>query len=78
VTEPHSARRADSGRTVRLVLAAVIIAAIVAVAIDNRRDVEVGYVFSEVSAPLWVVLVLAGVAGIIVGWLVKHRPRHRD
>jgi uncharacterized integral membrane protein len=68
----------DKGRTGRLVVALVIVAAVVAVAVDNRHEVEVGYVVGDVSAPLWVVLVAAGIAGIVVGWLVKHRPRHRD
>jgi uncharacterized integral membrane protein len=68
----------DKGRTARLVVALVIVAAVVAVAVDNRNEVEVGYVVGDVSAPLWVVLVAAGIAGIVVGWLVKHRPGRRD
>ena len=28
------------------------------------------------DAPLWIVLVAAGVVGVLIGWLVKHR-RHR-
>ena len=73
-TEP---RRDSAGRMARLVIAAVIVAAIVAVAIDNRGEVDVGYVVGDASAPIWVVLVVAGIAGVVIGWLIKHRPsRH--
>ena len=64
------------GRAVRLVLAVVIVALLIAVVVDNRQEVEIGYVVDQTSAPLWIVLVAAGVAGVIIGWLVKHRPRH--
>jgi len=67
--------RSDNGRAVRLVVAALIVIALVAVALDNSQEVDVGYVVGDASAPLWVVLVAAGVAGVIIGWLVKHRPR---
>jgi uncharacterized integral membrane protein len=75
MTEDTHHPRGDTGRTVRLVIAALIVVALVAVALDNREEVEVGYVVGDASAPLWVVLVAAGVAGVIIGWLVKHRPR---
>lgn len=61
--------------TARLVVVALIVIALVAVAIDNREEAEVGYVFGSVSAPVWVVLVAAGIAGVIIGWLIKHRSR---
>jgi uncharacterized integral membrane protein len=78
MTEVHHEDRArDLGRVVRLVVAALIVVAIVAVALDNTDEVDVGYVFGDVSAPLWLVLVAAGIAGLLVGWLIKHRPRHR-
>jgi uncharacterized integral membrane protein len=66
--------RRSAGHTIRLVLAAVIVAVIVAVALDNSESVEVGYVIGEAEAPVWVVLVAAGFAGVVIGWLIKHRP----
>ena len=68
----------DRSGAVRWIIAALIVAAIVVVAVDNREEVSVGYVFGDASAPVWVILVAAGVAGIVIGWLVKHRPRHHD
>ena len=73
-TEASTAER-GRGRTGGLVLAAVIVVALVAVAIDNSEEAEVGYVFGSVTAPVWVVLVAAGIAGFIIGWLIKHRSR---
>lgn len=75
MTEDTSHPRRDGGQAARLVVAALIVIALVAVALDNRQEVAVGYVAGDASAPLWVVLVAAGVAGVVIGWLVKHRPR---
>jgi uncharacterized integral membrane protein len=62
---------------VRVTVVAVIVALVLLVAVDNRGDVRLGYVTGSTEAPLWLVVVVAGVAGLVVGWLVKHRPRHR-
>ena len=65
------------GGIVRVTIVALIIAAVVLIAVDNREDVRIGYVTGSADAPMWLVLVIAGVAGVIVGWLLRHRPRHR-
>ena len=67
----------DVGRGVRLLVAAALIAAIVIVALDNRDDVRLGYVFGDVQAPVWIALVAAGVVGVLIGWLLKHRSHRR-
>lgn len=69
--------RRDAGALFRWVLIAAIVVAIVVVAFDNRSDVRVGYAFGDAQAPIWIVMLLAAVAGLVVGWLVRHRPRHR-
>jgi uncharacterized integral membrane protein len=75
---PRADRTGDRSTAVRWIIAALIVVAIVGVAVDNREEISVGYVFGDASAPVWVILVAAGIAGIVVGWLVKHRPRHHD
>jgi hypothetical protein len=35
-----------------------------------------GYVFGDVEAPIWMALVAAAAAGIVVAWLMRHRPHH--
>ena len=69
--------RRDLGRIVRFVLVIAIVVALVLVAMDNRDDVRIGYVFGDASAPVWIVLVASAIAGIFIGWLLRHRP-HRD
>jgi uncharacterized integral membrane protein len=79
VESSSSNRSHDAGVIVRFVLIAAIIVAIVLVALDNTDDVRIGYVFGHKNAPVWIVLVAAAVAGVIIGWLLKHRPRrHND
>jgi len=36
----------------------------------------VGYAFGDTEAPIWVVILIAGLAGMVIGWLIRHRPRH--
>lgn len=69
----------DTGVIARFVLIAVLVVALVLVAFDNTDDVRLGYVFGHKNAPVWMVLAGAAVAGVIIGWLIKHRPRrHGD
>ena len=69
--------RRDAGHLARLIVAAVIVAALVIVGMDNRDHVRVGYGVGHASAPMWTVIVAAGLAGVVIGWLIRHRPRHR-
>ncbi len=66
----------DVGRGLRLFIVAALVAAIVVVALDNRDDVRLGYVFGDAKAPVWIALVAAGIVGVMIGWLLKHRS-HR-
>jgi len=66
--------QSSRSRTFRIVIAAIIVALIIAVAVDNSESVEVGYVIGETNAPVWAMLVAAGIAGVMIGWLIKHRP----
>ena len=76
--QPSAHGTGERNGAVRWIIAALIVVAIVAVAVDNREEISVGYVFGDASAPVWVILVAAGIAGIVVGWLVRRRPRRYD
>jgi uncharacterized integral membrane protein len=78
--EEHAAavHRRDAAKIFRWLIVAVIVGAIVIVARDNRRDTRVGYVFGDTDAPIWFVILVAGLAGMVVGWLIRHRPRHHS
>jgi len=68
--------RRDAWRLIRFVAIAAVVVVVVAIAVDNRDDVRLGYVFGETSAPLWLVLVAAVAVGVVLGWLVRLRRRH--
>ncbi len=66
--------RRDAARVVRLVLVVALVVAIVLLALDNRDDARLGYVFGDAEAPTWTVIVAAAAIGAIAGWLMRHRP----
>lgn len=68
--------RRDARRLIRLAAIVALIVAIVAIALDNRDDVRLGYVVGDASVPLWAVIVVAVIAGLIGGWLARWR-HHR-
>jgi uncharacterized integral membrane protein len=70
--------RRDTARIFRLVVVLALGALIVAVALDNRADVRVGYLIDEALAPGWVVIVLSALGGMIIGGLLRLRSRGRD
>ena len=69
--------RRDAGHLARLVVVAVIVGALVIVGMDNRDHVRVGYGVGHTSAPLWSVIVGAGLAGVAIGGLIRYRTRRR-
>ena len=69
--------RRDASRIVQLVVVVALVAAFVAVALDNRADVRVGYAIGEALAPGWLVIAISALGGLIIGWLLRLRSRHR-
>ena len=71
--------RRDLARMIRLVVVLALVAIFVAVALDNRADVRVGYAIGEALAPGWLVILLSAVGGLVIGWLLRLRSRaNRD
>lgn len=68
--------RRSVGAAVRLVVVVLLLAGLVALALDNRQNVRVGWVIGDHDTPLALVVGVAAVAGAIVGWLLLHWPRH--
>jgi uncharacterized integral membrane protein len=73
---PQQERRIRRNQTARLFAAAVLVAVFAAFAIDNRQQTDVGWVFGDHQAPLWIVLIGAGVVGALVGRLLQWRRMH--
>jgi uncharacterized integral membrane protein len=69
--------RRDVAQLVRWLFIAAIVAALMVVGLDNRDDVRVGYAVGETKAPIWIVIISAAIGGMIIGWLIRHRPRNR-
>lgn len=76
--------REPAGRdvSVRLVVLVVVALLVVLFGVDNRHDVEVGYLVDESEASLvWVILVSL-VAGVFLGrtwsFIRSRRARHDD
>lgn len=63
------------GHLIRLVIALALVVALVVVALDNTDDVRVGYAFGDANAPIWIVILIAAVAGAIVSALIRLRRR---
>lgn len=65
-----------------VVSAAVIAIALIAFIVQNRSDTEVSWLFIDGTWPLWVVIVIAAVAGAVlsevVGWLLRRRRRQKS
>ena len=71
----HHAVTHDVGRTIRFVIIAALIALLVMTALDNTNEVRLGYVFGDATAPIWLAIAAAAVAGLVIGWAARHRPR---
>ena len=67
--------RRGASRIIRLIVVAALVAALVLVALDNRNDARIGYAIGDATVPVWFLVVAAAVGGMIIGWLIRHRPR---
>ncbi len=69
VKHAGAVHRHDLARLLRFLLAIGVVVALVLVGFDNRSKVRIGYVFGQAQAPVWVVVVGAALAGIIIAAL---------
>ena len=67
--------RHDLARLVRFGLVIAVVAALVLIGFDNRSDVRLGYVVGEAQAPVWIVLLVAALAGLIIAVLARSNRR---
>jgi uncharacterized integral membrane protein len=51
----------------------VLLVVILALCVANFDDVEVDFVFASVDLPLVLVIVISGLIGLAIGWLVGRR-----
>jgi uncharacterized integral membrane protein len=60
-------------QTVRIVVVAILVAIVVAFAVDNSQEVEVGYLFDSSDIPLWLVIVGTFLVGALAGYVAGRR-----
>jgi len=73
-TVDHDSKHRSFMQNTRLVFGLVLLVVVSAIVVDNRRSTKIGYVFGDVRVPLIVALLIAGVVGASIGWLLLHRP----
>jgi uncharacterized integral membrane protein len=74
-SESHAERRIRAGQTVRVVIWLVVLAVLVVFAALNTDKVNVDWAFDTTDTPLWVVIAVSAVAGVVIGYV--GRPRRR-
>ncbi|MDW3217881.1 MAG: LapA family protein [Acidimicrobiales bacterium] len=79
--ETVSEESSESTGLATVVSAAVVAIALIAFIVQNRSDTEVSWLFIDGTWPLWVVIVIAAVAGAVlsevVGWMLRRRRRNK-
>ncbi len=68
-----SASGARSTNLARHLPAVILVIIVVGFAIDNRRNVTVGFVFTNARVPLVLVLVATAIIGALIGALLRRR-----
>ena len=73
VKNAGAVHRHDLARLLRFLLAVGVLVALVLVGFDNRSKVRIGYVIGHAQTPVWVVVIGAAFAGIIVATLARRK-----
>jgi uncharacterized integral membrane protein len=75
--EPRSRAetRVRAGRTVRVVIWLVVLAALVVFGTLNTDKVNVDWAFDTTDAALWLVIAVSAIAGVVIGYLARPRRR---
>jgi uncharacterized integral membrane protein len=68
--------REDQTNVARLVVALILVALLVAFAIDNSHSVKVGFVFTEKKIPLIFVLIGTVIVGAVLDRIARFSRRH--
>ncbi len=62
----------------RLVAGAVLVVLLLVFCLENRTQTKIRFIIPEVTAPLWVALLGAALAGAIAGALLTRQKRSKD
>lgn len=73
---PPQAKR-DSGSIARLVGLAIVVIALIAFIVQNSQEETVSFLFFEITASLWLLVVVSAVLGAAAAWLLSRILRSR-
>lgn len=76
--DPRAEARIRRRQTVRLVMIGILVIVAAALALDNLRDVTIGWVIGDADAPLVIVLAVAFLLGLAIGWLTGRQDRQES
>lgn len=68
-------RRVRARQTVRVVIALVVLAILVVFAALNTDKVNVDWAFDTTDMPLWLLIAVSAVAGVVIGYIARPRSR---
>jgi uncharacterized integral membrane protein len=71
----HAETRIRAGQTIRVVIWLVVLAALVVFGALNTNKVNVDWAFDTTDAPLWLVIAVSAVAGVVIGYIARPRRR---
>lgn len=67
--------RIRAAQTLRVIIWLVVVAALVVFAALNTDEVHVDWAFDTADVPLWLVVAVSAVAGVIIGYVARPRRR---
>lgn len=74
---PARARWAGRVDAVRVLVVLALIGLVVALAVDNRQEVPVGWLFGDGDLPMYQMFVATFVVGIVTGLVIRSRHTGR-
>ena len=65
------------GPSGKVIAAGVVLVLLVIFMLQNRDRANIDFLFWDIEARLWLVIVLAAVLGFVIGWLLGRSGRGR-
>ena len=71
------ARDGGSGRDIspKLIIAAILVVIVIVLALVNSQDIKVDFVVTDITLPLFVVILGSALIGLIVGYFLGRREK---
>jgi len=60
-------------QTIRIIVWVVVVAAVAVVAAFNSQDIDLDWVVGESTLPLWVLIAVSALAGVVIGYVARWR-----